>query len=152
MTVHGMKSPDIFGSCWEIWAKEQPVADLYPVSMILIKTLWRSGGLPVLVESKSLPVFCTWLPEINYSIMLPSWGSLGLILSFLWPEVKFRKCPEKFWWIEEYRLSEFFSYVSKATDNMTSCFFICMPTAFQCIYSTGNGVFYFVKLHVSVPE
>ena len=58
--VYGMKSPDTSASCWEIWAKEQPVTDLYPVSMILIKTLWRSGGLPVLVESKSLPVFCTW--------------------------------------------------------------------------------------------
>ena len=42
----------LFGSCWEIWIKEQPVTYLYPVSMILIKTLWRSGGLPVLMESK----------------------------------------------------------------------------------------------------
>ena len=49
------KSPaqtSLFRSCWEILIKEQPVTYLYPVSMILIKTLWRSGGLPVLMESK----------------------------------------------------------------------------------------------------
>ena len=100
------KSPaqtSLFRSCWEIWIKEQPVTYLYPVSMILIKTLWRSGGLPVLMESKVSSSFLYMIARNqllhNVAILRESGFNFKLFYGQRWCS---RMCPEKFWWIEEY--------------------------------------------------